>query len=123
MIVHSYFEFEYPNQITREDIENIMGEPSMTRWIAAVPADRMNPEQPDPTRDSTPFEYAYWGRAGVSFDLGISTIGLSLGTDPVFESAAFMSEARSALSRRLGITWTNFDDEDTVRPAPAAREG
>jgi len=28
------------------------------------------------------------------------------------ESAAFMSEARAALQRRLGITFVNSDDED-----------
>ncbi len=108
MIVHSYYEFVRPNEITREDIEAIMGEPTVHPWQPSLETHRYRqcPSMEPQTQIGT------WGTWACLFGVAIRDNSLCLTVhEDDYDAASFMSEARSALSKRLGIVWTNYDDE------------
>ncbi len=112
-IVHSYCEFEFPDQFTLGDIESVMGEPSEP-WSASSRNGPLTIQAECPNLGLTTIS-SYWGSAKavrpVIFIVSISDSALCMATYNSLDPAAFMSEARSALSRRLGIEWVNYSHD------------
>lgn len=116
MIVHSYARGEW----TREDIEGVMGEPTGLPWFDGL-TDRI-PAGCDCVHIGGVYDDAVWEGAGTdgptAFGVHITENKIALSVDVRndgvlrYEDAAFMSEARSALARRLGCVWVDFDDGD-----------
>lgn len=114
VIIHCYYKFMRPDEITQADIEGVIGEPNELPWeenpCGYLPAGNQEVSYGDMVTD------AIWDANGTGFAVFFAKDGLGLTCDVRPEGirqgdAAFMSEARSALAKRLGIVWVDYEED------------